>query len=269
MDFSTVETRPVTSSLNKYNIEIKENHGLNQRTGFWWLRFTFDYALEKDIEVRLFNFKYSGSDVWTLEVVKCRYLGITHKEEMDSFDLEDELVNEQELRRLNECIESQEKLRKYLERNILPLVMKKIKYTRFLPQFSFFLSHKSVNKPLMRTFRNGLKFLGYQTWLDEEDMPVGSLQGALRVAVEKCDCFVAWLNQEYFESDYCKAELLHARRNEKIILPFGVHHEIREHLTGDFEFLAHLNIYDTTTSSFFEVLRRIDESLFNFESLTK
>ena len=77
MDFSKVETRPVTSSLNNYNIEIKENYGLNQRTGFWWLIFTFDYALEKDIEVRLTNFKYSGSDVWTLEIVKCNYLGIT------------------------------------------------------------------------------------------------------------------------------------------------------------------------------------------------
>ena len=112
--------------------------------------------------MRLTNFKYSGSDVWTLEVVKCNYLGITCKEEMDSFDMEDELVNRQELRRLNECIRSQEKLRKYLERNILPLVIKKIEYTRFIPQFGFFLSHKSNDKPLMslmRTFRNGLKFL--------------------------------------------------------------------------------------------------------------
>lgn len=126
MDFSAVETRPaVTSSLNYYNIEIKENYGLNQKTGFWWLRFTFDYEREKDIEVRLNNFKYSGSDVWTLEVVKCNYLGITCKEEMDSFDMEDELVNRQELRRLNECLGSQEKLRKYLESNILPLVVKK------------------------------------------------------------------------------------------------------------------------------------------------
>ena len=120
MDFSTVETRPVTSSLNNYNIEIKENYGLNQRTGFWWLVFTFDYALEKDVEVRLTNFKHSGSDVWTLEVVKCNYLGITCKEEMDSFDMEDKLVNRQELHRLNECLGSQEKLRKYLERYYFP-----------------------------------------------------------------------------------------------------------------------------------------------------
>ena len=269
MDFSAVEIKPVTSSLNNYNIEIKDNVGLNQGTGFWWLRFTFDFALEKDIEVRLTNFKYSGSDVWTLEVVKCNYLGITCKEEMDSFDMEDELVNREELRQLNECLESKEKLRKYLESNILPLVIQKIKYTRFLPQFGFFLSHKSKDKPLMRTFRNGLKFLGYQTWLDEEDMPVGSLPGALKLAVEKCDCFIAWLNQEYFESDYCKAELLHAKKKGKIILPFGVHSEIKAHFTGQFDFLTNLNIYNTATSSFFVVLRRIDESLFNFEWLTK
>lgn len=269
MDLSTVQTRPVRSTLNKYNIEIKENHGLSQRTGFWWLLFTFDYALEKDVEVRLTNFKYSGSAAWTLEVVKCSYLGITCKEEMDSFDMEDELVNSRELRRLNECTGSHEKLRKYLEHNVLPLVVKKIKYTRFSPQFDFFLSHKSTNKPLMRTFRNGLKFLGYQTWLDEEDMPMAAtLQGALEVAVEKCDCLVAWLNKEYLESDYCKAELLYARDLGKIILPFGVYSEIKEHLTGNFEFLAHLHIYDNTTSSFFEVLRRIDDSLFNFELLT-
>ena len=50
-------------------------------------------------------------------------------------------------------------------------------------------------------------------------------------------------------SDYFKAELLPARMNEKIDLPFGEHREIGEHLTGDFEFLAHLN----TISSFFDV----------------
>lgn len=268
MDFAKVQPRPIRASLKKYNIEIKENHGLNARTGFWWLRFTFDYELEKEIDIRLTNFKYSRSTAWTMEVVKCSYLGITCQEEMDSFDMEDELVNFQELRRLNESAANSEKLRKYLEINIVPLVIKKIKYTRFSPQFCFFLSHKSKDKPLMRTFVNGLKFLGYQTWLDEANMPLGArLEGALKVSIEKCDCLIAWLNKEYLESDYCKAELLYARDLGKIILPFGVFGEIKELLTGEFAFLAQLHIYDTTTSSFFEVLRRIDESLFNFESL--
>lgn len=61
IDFSKVKIRAIKTDLNKYNIEIKENHGLNEETGYWWLVFTFDFALEKGIEVRLTNFKYSRS----------------------------------------------------------------------------------------------------------------------------------------------------------------------------------------------------------------
>ena len=93
MDFASVQTRPIQATLKKYNIEIKENYGLNEKTGFWWLRFTFDYELEKAIEIRLTNFKYSTRSAWTLEVVKCQYLSITCADEMDSFDMEDDLVN--------------------------------------------------------------------------------------------------------------------------------------------------------------------------------
>lgn len=269
IDLSKVQTRQITSDLNKYKIKIEENDGLDGTTGFWWLRFTFDFALEKGIEVRLTNFKYGPKKPdWTMEIVKCAYLGITRTEEMDSFDMEDELVNESEFRRLNEGAGNKEKLRKYLEENILPLVVKKIKYTKYSPQFSFFLSHKSKDKPLMRTFRNGLKFLGYKTWLDEEDMPMGArLQAALKVAIDNCSCFVVWLNEEYFQSEYCQAELLYAKQEGKYIVPFGVYSEIKHHFKDEFKFLVDLNVYDTSNSSFFKVLRKIDEALFDFEML--
>ena len=95
---------PLQSSLNRLNIVIKANYGINERTGYWWLVFTFDYEQEKGIEVRLTNFKH-GSDgsVWTLEVVKCSYLGINKQEDMASFDIVDELINAKELSRLQEC----------------------------------------------------------------------------------------------------------------------------------------------------------------------
>ena len=271
IDLSKVQIRPIQSGLNKYNIDIKENHGLNSKTGFWWLRFTFDYRLEEKIEVRLTNYKKISTErtFLTMEIVKCDYLKIKCKDEMESFDVEEELANLSELCRVNESVGSPEKLRKYLEENVLPLVIKKIKYTKFSPQFSFFLSHKSKDKPLMETFRNGLKFVGFQTWLDEDNMPMAArLLGALKVAIEKCDCFIVWLNDEYFKSDYCQAELLYARELGKIILPFGVYSKIKDLLKGDFEFLVDLHLYDPSTSSFFEVLRRIDEALFNFEMLT-
>ena len=271
MDFSTVSTGPLRSSLNKFNIVIIENCGLNERTGYWWLLFTFDYELEEKIEIHLTNYKYGsrGSLPWTMEVVKCSYLGIDSSEEMASFDMEDKLVNAKELARLQQCSASSEKLRRYLEINVVPLVLKKIKYMRYLPQFRFFLSHKSRDKPLMRTFEAGLSFLGYSTWIDAADMPMGAnLQAALKTSIDNCDCLIAWLNAEYFTSEYCKAELLCAKRCGKIIIPFGVYSEIQELLVGDLEFLQHLFIVNPESMSFFEMLRRIDDTLFHFEKMT-
>lgn len=269
MDFTKVRTGHLQSNLNKFNIVIKENYGLNERTGFWWLKFTFDYELEKDIEVRITNTKHdSTGSVWTLEVVKCRYLGIANEKEMASFDMVDELINTKELVRLQQCSVSVEKFRQYLETNVVPLVTKKIKYTKFVPQFRFFLSHKSRDKPAMRTFENGLKFLGYSTWIDEANMPMAAdLQAALKTSIENCDCFVAWLNEDYFHSEYCKAELLYAKHLGKIILPFGIFHDIKGHLVGELEFLCRLFIGNPESMSFFEVLRRIDETLFEFEEM--
>lgn len=263
-----MQPRMVQVSLNKYNIAIIENYGLNGRTGYWWLRFTFDHGLEKGIEVRLTNFKHGDRQDWTLEVVKCSYLGIASEEQMASFDMADEFVNAAELSRLINSTATSENLRRYLEDNMVPIVISKIKYTKFRPQFRFFLSHKSKDKPMMRTFQNGLSFLGFDTWLDAVNIPVGAnLQATLKTSVEGCDCFIAWLNDEYMQSDYCKAELLYARKLGKIVLPFGTYKEVEKHFTGDFQFLREVLVFDPTTSSFFEILRRIDKALFDFEMM--
>lgn len=267
MDFTAHRPQIVQVSRNKFNLKIVKNHGLNGRTGYWWLEFTFDYALEKEIEVHLTNFKYSDRNDWTLEVTKCLYLGIATKSEMASFDMVDEFVNSTELARLNGVVYN-EKLVDYLEENIVPIVTQKIKYTKFKPQFRFFLSHKTKEKPLMRTFENGLRFLGYDTWLDTSDMPVGaSMVGALKTSIDNCDCLIAWLTEDYLQSDYCKAELIYARKSGKIIIPFGVFSSVQQYFTGELEFLRQQVIFDPKMLSFFEVLRRIDETLFNFEQL--
>ena len=122
----------------------------------------------------------------------------------------------------------------------------------------------------MRTFEAGLKFLGYSTWIDKSNMPMGAyLQPALKTSIDNCDCFVAWLNKEYFTSEYCTAELLYAKSRGKIILPFGVFSEIKTRLREDenLKFLEGLLISNPNEMSFFEVLRRIDETLFNFEKM--
>jgi hypothetical protein len=271
MDFSKIVVEPLPTSLNKSNIVIIENYGLDGSSGFWWLRFTFDYKLEKAIAVRLLNFKYgSKGNSWTLEIEKCHYLSIKNEHDRVSFDMEDELVNVNELKRLQGCASNNEKLQGYLETNVVPLITKKIKYTKFAPQFRFFLSHKAKDKPLMRTFKAGLTFLGYSTWIDESDMPMGAHRpSALKTSIDDCDCFVAWLNEEYFKSEYCTAELLYAKTRGKIILPFGVFSEIKTRLREDenLKFLEDLLISNPNELSFFEVLRRIDETLFNFEKM--
>jgi hypothetical protein len=225
--------------------------------------------LEKSIEVRLTNFKYGGEcRDWTLEVTKCNYLGVESKENMVSFDMVDAFVNSTELGRLNNSTVSNEKLYNYIEANMIPIVARKIKYTKYKPQFRFFLSHKTRDKPLMRTFENGLRFLGYDTWLDAVNMPLGaSLQGALKTSIDNSDCLIAWLNVDYLASEYCKAELMYAHKQAKILILFGVYGEIKDHLTGDMEFIKQLVVFDPTDSSFFEVLRRIDDTLFDFEKL--
>lgn len=151
MAFSEQTVRPLATTLNKYNIVIQETVGLKDKSGYWWLRFTFDYALEKGIQLRLTNFDCSSdSSVWRFDILKCQYLSIKSENEMTSFDMEDKKgVNAKELSCLQE--RSDEKLRNYLESNILPIVFRKIKYTKFVPQFKFFLSHKSKDKPAMRT----------------------------------------------------------------------------------------------------------------------
>ena len=69
------------------------------------------------------------------------------------------------------------------------------------------------------------------------------------------------------ESDYCRAELLYAKEQGKILILFGVMQDIGHLLTGAFEFLRDYLIYNPNSSSFFEILRRMDDSLFNFETL--
>jgi hypothetical protein len=267
MDFSTIQVEPLTTSLNESNIVILENRGLDGSSDSAVLKFKFDFELEKGIVT---NFKYNSTgDISTLEIEKCHYLRIKTEKDRVSFHIEDKLVNTIQLKRLQVCA-SNKKLQDYLETNVVPLITKKIKYTKFAPQFRFFLSHKAKDKPVMRTFEAGLKFLGYSTWIDKSNMPMGAhLQPALKTSIDNCDCFIAWLNEEYFTSEYCTAELLYAKTRGKIILPFGVFSEIKTRLRADenLKFLEGLLISNPNEMSFFEVLRRIDETLFHFEKM--
>ena len=268
VDLAKVFVRSVSVPQSKYKIKIVEEHGLNWKSGFWMMRFTFDYCLETNIEVHLTNTKYKNV-MWTMEVAKCRYLGIESRSQLLSFDVADELMNTQELNSIVGSDAFIETKLQYIEHCIIPLVTKKIKYSRYKPQFRLFLSYCWLNKDAMVSLQNGLTFLGYETWLDKNDMPIGAqLQPALKVAIDQRDCFVAWLNKEYMKSDYCRAELLYAKEKGKIIIVFGEHENVKNYFTEKFEFLKGLHVFDPTKSpSFYEVIFRLDNALFGFEDL--
>lgn len=225
--------------------------------------------LDKGIELRLTNSKYSDRSDWTLEIIKCKYLHIYSEDHMASFDMADKFINYHELQQIMDCSRSNESLRKYLEDNIIPLVIKKIKYTRYKPQFHIYLSyHSQDSMPFIHTFENGLKFLGYETWLDETNIAMGSNRlSAIKTAIDQCDVFIAWLNPTFMEDSVAQAELRYAYSKRKIILAFGTN-EVRKYFIGEFQFLSDLHVHDPHKGSFFEVLRRIDSDLFEFEKLT-
>jgi len=273
IDVSKIQPVLFSTPIKKYNIVILENEGLNGRTGYWWLRFTFDYQLEKRIEVRLINFKYANNRAnfkyannrdWTLELTKCTYLGIHTKNELVSFDMADEFINASELSKI---VGSDENLLNYLEQYIVPLVARKIKYSKYKPQFMFYLSHVSKDIPFMRTFKNGLKFLGYDSWLKESQKPFGNILAIMKTAIDKSDCFLPWIDERYMKDIDCKRELLYAHKSKKIILPFGDRDKVEKYFKSEFEFMNSLHMYNPDHSSFFEVLQHIDETLYNFEML--
>mmetsp|Transcript_4685 Transcript_4685/g.14624 ORF Transcript_4685/g.14624 Transcript_4685/m.14624 type:complete len:268 (+) Transcript_4685:38-841(+) len=265
MDFAAVSTEPgVTSSSNDDNIRIDDS---NLTSGYLWLVFSFDFGLEKGIKVQVCNFKEGAtSSRLTLEVAKCKYLGINNASDGSALVVEEEVAAaSKEVERLRKL--APEDLRTYLRSNVVPLVKRKVFYTKFRPQFTFFLSHKTRDKPAMRSLKSGLQFLGYATWLDESDVQMGAnLQANLKLALDRCDCLIAWLTKEYFESDYCNAELKYARSIGRIIIPFGDYGEIKDYLVGDFGFLKDHLVADPR-KSFFEILRRIDSTLYNFQDI--
>jgi hypothetical protein len=80
-----------------------------------------------------------------------------------------------------------------------------------------FLSHKTADKPLVRDFKATLEALGFQPWLDEDDMPAGTETNRAILAGMKESCAAVFFVTKNFadktwigdEVDYAKM-----RKNE-------------------------------------------------------
>lgn len=74
-----------------------------------------------------------------------------------------------------------------------------------------FLSHKSVDKPIVNRYYAALKQLGFEPWLDEPDMPAGTnLERGIFDGFEQSCAAVFFITQNFKDESYLAAEVEYA-----------------------------------------------------------
>ncbi|MEK3763267.1 toll/interleukin-1 receptor domain-containing protein [Paenibacillus sp. FSL P4-0338] len=74
-----------------------------------------------------------------------------------------------------------------------------------------FLSHKGANKPLVRKYYHLLKELGFDPWIDEEDMPAGAqLMRSIRQGFKQSCAVVFFITPEFKDEKYLEKEINYA-----------------------------------------------------------
>lgn len=75
-----------------------------------------------------------------------------------------------------------------------------------------FLSHKSVDKPLVRRYHRALKEVGCDPWLDDPDMPAGTnLERGIHAGFEDSCAAVFFITENFEDEKYLASEVDYAR----------------------------------------------------------
>jgi TIR domain len=81
-----------------------------------------------------------------------------------------------------------------------------------------FLSHKGADKPRVEAYYDTLKLLGFDPWLDREDMPVGTvLERGLHKGMEESCAVVFFITPNFKDENFLETEItyaLHQRRKK-------------------------------------------------------
>jgi len=79
-----------------------------------------------------------------------------------------------------------------------------------------FLSHKSVDKDIVRRYYDALNSLGFSPWLDETDLPAGQKleRGILKGFEESCAA-VFFITENFADEDYLASEVDYARMQKR------------------------------------------------------
>lgn len=78
-------------------------------------------------------------------------------------------------------------------------------------EIRIFLSHKSIDKPIVMRYYNALKTLGFEPWLDEPDMPAGTnLERGIFDGFEKSCAAVFFITENFKDEKYLASEVDYA-----------------------------------------------------------
>lgn len=96
----------------------------------------------------------------------------------------------------------QSELQRLLETHEFVMGVKKMK---------IFLSHKGADKPLIRQYKETLGILGFDVWLDEDEMPAGTLlhRGILQGFIDSCAA-IFFITPQYKDQGFLKTEVNYA-----------------------------------------------------------
>jgi len=79
-----------------------------------------------------------------------------------------------------------------------------------------FLSHKGIDKPLIRRFKSALESVGFDTWLDEDAMVAGAeLERSLLKGFQNSCAAVFFVTPNYQDSGYLATEINYAMQQKR------------------------------------------------------
>lgn len=97
---------------------------------------------------------------------------------------------------------------------VVRFIATKEKMAKMLPK-KIFLSHKSIDKPIVREYFDLLKAIGFDPWLDEDAMTAGmSLERALLDGMKNSCAAVFFITSNYQDEKYLATEIDYAVREK-------------------------------------------------------
>src|SRR6266436_1114520 len=76
-----------------------------------------------------------------------------------------------------------------------------------MPRLKVFLSHSGRDKPFVRRLNKDIKSHGFETWIDEDNVPPGgSITAEVQKALEICDVVFVFLSEHSVASKWVSNE---------------------------------------------------------------